>query len=37
MEDFDDLVYSIHSNSPIKCFAQLHNMLNTEPIDKELK
>ena len=37
MEDFDDLVYSIHSNSPIKYFTQLHNMLNTEPVDKELQ
>ena len=37
MEDFDDLVYSIHSNSPIEYFTQLHNMLNTEPVDKELQ
>ena len=36
-EDFDDLVYSIHSNSPIEHFAQLHNMLNTKHVDEKLK
>ena len=37
MEDFDDLIYSIHSNLPIECLAQLHNMLNTKPIEEELE
>ena len=36
-EDFEDLVYSIHSNSPIEHFAQLYNILNAGPKNKELK
>ena len=37
LEDFDDLVYSIYSNSPIKCFAQLHNILDMGPHNEELQ
>ena len=36
-EGFNDLIYSIHFNSPIEHFAQLYNIFDTEPVDKELR